>query len=119
MERNSTGMMVAGIVILSVGGVGFVVGGALVAEANDDCFDGSCKDEEMEVAGIITMIAGGSLVALGLPLTIVGARKVRVDGAPTDSDADDDDDDDDEEDAGRWVPEVSLGPASGSVRLRF
>lgn len=98
-------MMVAGIVSLSAGGVAFFVGAALVAEANDQvCFDGNCKDEDLEIAGIVTMVGGGALIALGIPLLIVGARKVPIEGAER------------EEASKPWVPEVSLGPTSATAR---
>jgi hypothetical protein len=94
--RNSVPLMVTGILLTSVGAIGLVAGGALYASASDRidvyCDDGSfvyqCQtrdDEDRQVGGAVLMIAGGAALAVGIPLLIVGARKVPVATAPGDS----------------------------------
>jgi hypothetical protein len=93
MRRNNPGMMAAGIVMLCVGGVGAIVGIGLISDAEQesrliqDCFGPACDDfeedvEEKRVAGIVTALAGLALIGVGIPLTVVGARKVPLEGPP-------------------------------------
>jgi hypothetical protein len=77
MERRSTGMMVAGIVGLGVGGAALLIG-AFATSLSADCFD--CHSTNS--VGIGMLIFGGIAVAAGIPLTIYGAGKVPVGGEP-------------------------------------
>ncbi len=82
--------MVAGIVVGSVGAIGMIAGLSMASAAEDQNCDGildrTCDevDEDKRTAGIVTALVGLGLVGAGLPLIIVGARKVPVeDGSPT------------------------------------
>jgi hypothetical protein len=75
-ERRSTGMMIAGIVSIGVGGV-FLLTGAALAAIDASCDSGfeSCPGAG---AGIGLAVGGGVLLLVGIPLTIVGAQRVPV-----------------------------------------
>jgi hypothetical protein len=103
MERNSIAMMVGGIV-LTAGGV-FTLGmGALVyAGAKSiqcDCIGPcDCRDEKGEIGGIVLMAGGVAGLAVGIPLIVLGARKVPVEPGPEAA--------------------VLIGPGSAGLRCRF
>ena len=119
-ERFSTAMMVSGIVLAAAGVVGLFAGAAVYAEAKRDedriapCAvpieggDPSCpsppdRDDE-KAAGVALMIAGGVGIAVGVPLLIVGARKVKKDGSAEQPPA---------------KASLHVGPRGGSLRLAF
>jgi hypothetical protein len=82
MRRNSSGMMAGGIVMVSLAPVAFVVssiaaiGKALCNVDHDDPFD-SCDDSyNPTIYG--SLIVGFGLVGGGIPLIVIGAKKVPV-----------------------------------------
>jgi hypothetical protein len=83
--------MAVGIVTTSVGAIGLLSGLAAFASANnrvDVYCDGGNRcgtrdDEDLQVAGAVMMIAGGVLALGGLPLWIIGARRVPLDPEDT------------------------------------
>lgn len=87
-RRNDPDMFVGGLVVVGIGGAG-VVAGALTAFFGGflgglSCIGGSggacANSEEVAIAGGITAAAGaGVALIVGLPLTLVGARRVPVD----------------------------------------
>jgi hypothetical protein len=82
MKRRSTGMMVGGIIMMPVGVITLLVGG--VAYAIDtapqyDPFSGETFAGNNGVEGITTMVAGAILVAGGITLTVIGAKKIPAD----------------------------------------
>jgi hypothetical protein len=120
-------MMVAGILLTSLGAVGLVAGGVLFASADGRtdvyCDDGSgvylCDrrdDESRQVGGGVLMALSGALVLGGIPLWIYGGQKIPVvakegdptqpmppqPGAPT-----------------ALLPKVFVGPTGGSLRWAF
>jgi hypothetical protein len=121
-ERRSTGMMVTGIVLAGIGGLGFIVGVAVYSTAESrisDCayvYDygayGSCDDDsdERQAAGIGMMIAGGALLAVGIPLAVVGGRKVstKSKGQP-----------EPEVEEASLVPELRMSTRSAALRWAF
>lgn len=94
-QRASTPMFVAGIVTLSVGGVVALIGSAVLAGSgeevqvycdNPDGTPGSypCRTTESTSGrglGIGLLVAGGVGVAAGIPLFIIGGRRVPADPA--------------------------------------
>jgi hypothetical protein len=88
-ERNSTGMMVTGIVLTGVGVIALLSGAIVYTSANTQqtydelCSGDFCRYEDRDdekVAAAAVMIAGGAAIAIGIPLLVVGARKVPVRG---------------------------------------
>ena len=85
MERRSSGLMVTGIVLMSAGALAAAVGAVGLTNTstntagNDDCSNhGGCSTLS-EGAGV-GLVAGGLVgVAVGVPLTLIGAKKVPVD----------------------------------------
>jgi hypothetical protein len=111
MERRSKGMMIGGIVLTGVGALSFLTGltvYALGSAGTDDCTSGSyysCdwkSDSGTQTTGAIMMVLGGAAVAVGIPLTVVGARKVPVDPA-----------------AESKAPTLQLGAGRASLRFAF
>ena len=110
-ERRSPAMMITGFSMVGVG-VGAVITGAFIYSASQNIVYGLCVTEEQcnstprsaqagAAGGIAAMVSGGLLIAVGLPLGIVGsARKPRKDQASP-------------------VPQVSVGPTGGSLRWTF
>lgn len=91
-ERRSTGMMVAGIVLTGVGAISLIAGAltyslAAVNTTNDalSCslnttVSNCAKDHSgQQAAGAVMMVAGVAGIGVGIPLWIIGGRKVPVD----------------------------------------
>jgi hypothetical protein len=93
MERRSKGMMAGGIVLLGVGALSLITGLAVYAVGSvgtykgcygystyssySDC--GYTSDKGTQTAGVALMIAGVAGIGVGIPLTVIGAKKVPVD----------------------------------------
>jgi hypothetical protein len=107
--RYSTPLMVVGGV---AGGLGFftVLGGVsvLVFEdalcPDDDPDDPFCDPDKRVRAGVLLTVAGGALLAGGIPMFIVGAGPARSELAPA---------------RASLRPEVRVGPGSGALRWAF
>ena len=97
-------MMAGGIVLLSLGGLATLGGLTTVATSESFvCWDGDCVDETLRAIGIGLTVGGLASLAIGLPLTIVGARRVPV-----------------EEDDNAWlVPTPVIHPTGGGLRWTF
>lgn len=115
-KRRSTGMMVTGIVFASLGAANAIAGAVMMAAAPKRCMvaeadfggggsfnDGCEPDPGFIVVGGVTMAAGGALLAIGIPLWIVGAR------TPSPNPP--------ERSAAR--PTLLVGPRSAGVRFAF
>jgi hypothetical protein len=121
MKRKSMPMMVSGIVLTSAGVLGVLIGSAVVASAQnavdvycDGGFSGAyvCDqrdDEEQMAVGYGVMIGGAVAAAVGIPLWVIGAKKVPA--------ADDPDKKQDKPSA--MVPIVMVGPTSATLRWSF
>jgi hypothetical protein len=75
-------MMIAGIVMAGLGGLAVVAGSIEYAEASGFCdafgsrsFNGDSCANLYRVLGATELVVGGVLVAVGLPLAIVGSGK--------------------------------------------
>lgn len=100
-RRNSTGMMVTGIVLTSLGAVALPAGVAVIAT---DLSNGDDVAIAAVLVGFPLVIGSGVFAAVGIPLWVIGAREVPV--RPGDEEA-------------RAVPEVFVGPTSASLRWTF
>ncbi|WP_437519845.1 hypothetical protein WME79_25260 [Sorangium sp. So ce726] len=84
-KRRSKGMMVTGIVLTSLGTVA-VLGGGLVIASTTSCSGDSCgydsssvyEEEDTDGAGVGLVVSGLILAGVGIPLAIIGGRKVPV-----------------------------------------
>jgi hypothetical protein len=79
MQRHSTGMMVGGIVMLSLAPVALVVSGfarlaKVVCDADRDV--GCDADYDPTIYG--ALLTGVTLVGVGIPLVVIGAKKEPV-----------------------------------------
>jgi drug/metabolite transporter (DMT)-like permease len=81
-ERRSPGMMIAGIALAGLGGVG-LAGGAILVLNSDvviDCSPGfACQNHDSQRAtGYALMLVGAAGIAVGIPLIVIGAKRVPV-----------------------------------------
>jgi len=96
-ERFSTGMMVGGIITASVGGASIITSLALVVAASE------AEVSELpayNAAILSTAIGGVFLGAVGVPLAIIGARRVK-------------------KDTNGAGPVVLVGPQGAAIRVHF
>jgi glucose-6-phosphate isomerase len=96
-ERFSTGMMVGGIITACLGGASIITSLALVVAASE------AEVSELpayNAAILSTAIGGVFLGAVGVPLAIVGARRVT-------------------KDSNGAGPVVLVGPQGASIRVQF
>ena len=83
-KRHSTGMMIAGIIMTAVGAADAIAGVIEFTAAEDICGAVSASSTEQtcvdtyKVVGVTGMVLGGVLVAVGLPLAIIGGSKETV-----------------------------------------
>lgn len=117
-ERFSTPMMVVGISATGLGVIGIFAGAFLLSESesNNDClyyrdanYAGGCgTDEDKATTGTVLLVVGGITAVIGIPLIVVGARKVpKTDPA------------DPAQPAVSLRPEVRIGSRSAALRWTF
>lgn len=117
MRRNNPSMMVGGIALTAGGAIGFFTGTALLASASQRyeiyCDYGGytsvCErlpDEPRQVAGVLVSVAGGIMLAVGIPLWIIGSKKV-----PVKSES--------EKPSAERQASLSIGPGSAALTVRF
>jgi len=76
-ERNSVALMVTGIVLTSIGGVGLIVGSSLLSSSRvGGCVGRHCS--EHVGVGIGLSLGGLAFVGAGVPMIVVGAKRVPV-----------------------------------------
>lgn len=114
-KRRSTGMMVSGIVLTALGGVTLLAGAVVYGMAKKTSCTYSAtgatfcsRNEDGATAGTIAMLLGGGMIAAGIPLTVVGARKVPVNEAGVRK-----------VEAPRSVGTLFLSPTGASFRYSF
>jgi hypothetical protein len=81
--------MVTGILMTSVGAVGVLSGLAAFATANNriDVYGdggqmiGTRDDEDLQVTAALLMIAGGVVGIAGIPLWVIGGKRVPIEGS--------------------------------------
>lgn len=74
-EPRSTTMMVAGIVMSALGGAMLHAAALYPVLHEDNCFGSSCSNERAVSGGFV--LAGAALIAVGVPLLVIGAKHVR------------------------------------------
>jgi hypothetical protein len=82
MQRHSTGMMVGGIVMLSLAPVALLTSGVarLIKVACDAGDDHGC-DQDYDPTIYGALLTGVALIGVGVPLVVIGAKKEPVDPA--------------------------------------
>ena len=113
-------MMGIGIAMVVVGGVGFLSSLAALATANNriDVYCdggficGSRDDEDLQVIGGVLMGVSGAVLIAGIPLWVIGGRKIPLDEqekpAPDTSVK-----------YSRPAPVLHIGPTSASLSVAF
>jgi len=86
MKPQSTGLMVAGVVALTASAITFYAGYvALIAggtcDSYDREYDDDCRDHQRLGVGLSLATLG--LIGAGIPMIVVGSKRVREDGKPT------------------------------------
>jgi hypothetical protein len=117
---NSPGMMAGGILMVA-GGLAGVIGGAVLVSTATNRIDIYCDspsfpcahmdDGTRKTGGALLMAAGALVGAAGIPLWIVGAKKIPIAKDPSQPDP--------TAPKPAFVPEVRVGAGSASVMFRF
>ncbi|WP_437661420.1 hypothetical protein [Sorangium sp. So ce1182] len=79
-ERNSDVMMVSGLALAGLGGVALLGGMVLVVAHRDDV---GAQRRESQTLVLATAIGGVAGVAVGVPLYVIGKKRVRKDLEPS------------------------------------
>ncbi|XYH93500.1 hypothetical protein ACMHYB_37370 [Sorangium sp. So ce1128] len=79
-ERNSDAMMVSGLALAGLGGVALLGGMVLVVASYDDV---GARRRESQTLVLATAIGGVAGIAVGVPLYVVGKKRVRKDLEPS------------------------------------
>jgi hypothetical protein len=118
-QRYSVPMMVSGIVGASAGVILLLAGAAVFSAADRTeciCSGGdfcNCNDNsDKKTTGVVLMVSGGVAAAIGIPLIIVGARKV---GPKPGGDQKKPE----EPEEAKRAPVLMVGARSASLRWRF
>ena len=85
-ERRSSGAMVGGILLSSLGAIGMGIGTAIYVDSAADCsnnFDNGfgrpdCSGSEGKLVGMTVLLTSAVGVAIGVPLWIYGAEKIAI-----------------------------------------
>ncbi|WP_437636610.1 hypothetical protein [Sorangium sp. So ce854] len=115
LKRKNPGLMLGGIALTAGGTIAFFTGTGLLASASEryeiycdfQGFTNVCEtraDRPRQVAGALVSVAGGIMLAVGIPLWIIGGKKViAADEAPR----------------AQAQTTLSLGPGSATLQTRF
>ena len=110
-KRRSTGALIGGVISLGVGGLAALSGASLVIMADEyECDSLICVYDQDDLdrfhySGVALLIVAGAAVSVGIPLLIYGAPKEADPSAVQQPAA--------------WLPELRVGPGSGSLRWTF
>ncbi|WP_157906916.1 hypothetical protein [Sorangium cellulosum] len=72
-ERNSTVMMVSGIVLAGLGAAALVTGAVLITAKHDEA---ATKHRDTYTVAVATAAGGAAAVGVGLPLYVIGKKRV-------------------------------------------
>jgi hypothetical protein len=86
---QSTKMLIGGVVLTSFGAIGLLAGSSMFSASSRESFERTtcvpesfCPPPEdhagLRAAGMITLIASGVAIAGGIPLIIIGLKRVPV-----------------------------------------
>jgi hypothetical protein len=79
MERHSTGMMVGGIVMLSLAPIALLTSGiARISKGICDVGDSRGCDDDYDPTIYGALLTGVVLIGVGVPLIVIGAKKEPV-----------------------------------------
>jgi hypothetical protein len=112
-RRRSSGAMIGGIVLTSLGALAMAIGTAADVDAISSCVVGTsggqifrtnCDNEGNKIGAMTTLLVGATAVAFGVPMWIFGSEKVAAnpDDAPP-----------------KPAAAVAIGPGTASLRLSF
>ncbi|WP_437308310.1 hypothetical protein [Sorangium sp. So ce388] len=115
LRRKSPSLMLGGIALTAGGTIAFFAGTGLLASASERyeiyCdfggYTGVCDtrtDGPRQIAGALISVAGGVMLAVGIPLWIIGGKKVPATGEAPRAPA---------------QTTLSLGPGSAALQTRF
>ncbi|WP_437761498.1 hypothetical protein WMF27_04420 [Sorangium sp. So ce281] len=115
LRRKSPSLMLGGIALTAGGTIAFFTGTGLLASASNRyeiyCdfggFTGICEtrsDGRRQLAGALVSVAGGIMIAVGIPLWVIGGKKVPVSDATPKASA---------------QTTLSLGPGSAALQTQF
>ncbi|WP_437624342.1 hypothetical protein [Sorangium sp. So ce1151] len=115
LRRKSPSLMLGGIALTAGGTIAFFAGTGLLASASERyeiyCdfggYTGVCDtrtDGPRQLAGALISVAGGVMLAVGIPLWIIGGKKVPATGEASRAPA---------------QTTLSLGPGSAALQTRF
>jgi hypothetical protein len=108
MERNSSDAMVAGLVLCGVGGAGLLAGiAAMLFSPVASITEDTDKTFTVFKVGAITAASGAGIALIGLPIALIGAKKVPHKGSPFYGPQ------------ATVLPTVSIGPTGGSLTWRW
>jgi hypothetical protein len=75
-ERRSSGLMMGGIILTTVGGVGMISAGIL-AQTAVACTDCSLRSQDNKAIASLTMLIVGAIcVGIGIPMIVSGGKRV-------------------------------------------
>jgi len=114
-------MMVGGVLLTTGGILGVLIGSAVASSASEQIeiycdqggFVGVCErrtDEGQQAAGIAVLVTGFVALGVGIPLWVIGGKRVPIkdDAAPTST-----------TDAPKTSLELVVGPSSAALRATF
>jgi len=119
-ERYNTVLFGLGIPVAVLGGIGLAAGIPVVLTASetlDVCYGATCQSVDtvnatQRNAGIAVAVVGGSMFVVGLVMIFVGNQQVEVEPLSEPASLRSGERD-------VYVPELTLGPASGTARWTF
>ena len=82
MKRRSAALMGPGIAFTGLGAVGIIVGAVVYSAASsascatDFGVSVTCTDQSQQTTGAVIMLVGVGMLAVGIPLWIIGGKKV-------------------------------------------
>lgn len=83
-ETRSSGMVAAGVVLISIGATMMPIGSVMSGNAGRSCnFDDfgqsqGCQQSSERISGLGVLLAGAGGLAVGIPLVVLGAQKVPI-----------------------------------------
>jgi hypothetical protein len=82
-ETRSSGMVAAGVVLISLGATALPIGTSLATDTSQDCNSDptgnfTCVPSGARLGGLGVLAAGAGALAVGIPLLVLGAQKVPI-----------------------------------------